>query len=315
MHRKLKIFVFFLIILAFIYPSQLYAKERIGVIYPSLFITEELASFTQAIMYLNTTEKVDLMVVNGKPDTESLTQLYYLLKKNKVKEIIIRDDIYDISNFYTSTSLTGRIFSFSPSLSLPNKKNIYRVVPTIIEMAKAFKDYVEKRGSPNIYLIMEGLTKKDTENIAKLFKSYKGKWALLNPKDILNSFGLNEEFSFKERYIFLYMHSYKKAGILIQLMSKKTKKFHVVIFENLLSPSFFHLLPNPRPEILVEEDMNLKPYQKDYNKFKASIEPREFLSSLYDFAKLQYVYKFISLGKKPKKENFKISIQELKVYE
>ncbi len=312
MYKSLKILILVALLLAFTIVSPLWAKEKIGVIYPSLFITEELASFTQAIIYLEEKGKFDSLVVNGKPTLDSLTSLCRLLKKDRVKNIIIRDDIFNISNFYPSLSSSQLFFSLSPSLSLPKKKNIKRVVPTYLEMVKVFKNYAEKNNNPDIYLIMENLTKKDIDSIDKLFNTYKGKWKLFNPKEVLTSFGLNDKLSFENKYLFLYMTSYKRAGILIQLISKRTKNSHVVIFGNLLSPTFFDLLPNQGPEILIETDLDLKSYQKEYEKFRSSMDPKEFLSSIYDFARLKEIYKTILSGKKSTKKAYSIKIQGLR---
>ncbi len=311
MYKSLKTLILLAFFLAFIAVSPLWAKEKIGIIYPSLFITEELASFTQAIIYLEEKEKFDPIVLNGKPTLDSLTSLCKLLKKDRVKNIIIRDDIHDISSFYPSLPSSQFFFSFSPSLSLPKKKNVKRVVPTYLEMARIFKNYVEKNDNPDIYLIMKNLTKKDIDGIKKLFNTYKGKWELLNPEEVVTPFGLNDKLSFENKYIFLHMSSYKKAGILIQLISQGTKNSHVVIFANLLSPSFFNLLPNQGPNILVETDLNLKSYKKGYEEFRSSMDPEEFLSSIYDFSKIKEIYKAILSGKKLTKKTTPIKIQRL----
>ncbi len=316
MKKKLISYIFFtlMLILATFSPPLFAAPPKVGVILPSLFITEELASFAQVVSYRKELNKVNVIMVNSKPDKSSLLYVYKFLKKQYgISKFIIKDENINLSFFYKNVSPKDDFFSFSPSSLLPKKDNIHRVVPTYEEMVGYFIEYAKKAGNPQIFILIDNLQKKDEDKIKPSLLKYKNKWKLLDFNKIFTPYGINEGFSFSNKYIFLYTTSYKKAGIFTQLIANKTKNFHLIIYGNLLSPSFASLVGDVKNSILVESDVDLKSYKEEYNKFRKKFDPFDFVSSLYDFGKTQEVYKTVILKKNP--EKIKITINGLQEYE
>ncbi len=313
-----KHFLIFLLIsfaLSVMIYSPSYGKESIGVIYPSLFITEELASFTQSVSYIKEKMRINTYVVNSKPEKDALISLYKFLKKKGVRKFIIKDELKELTPFYKEVSKKDLFFSFSSSTTLLHRKNIYRVVPSYTQMIIELKKYTEKRGSPPVYIIIEGLWDKDQKDIERVFSSYKGKWKVLPLKEIITPFGLTKKYSFEDSYIFIYTTSYKKGGILVQLIANKTKKFHIIIPGNLLSPSFLALTKGLTSHVLVESDIVFKEYEDGYKNFKKLLSSEDFLTSIYDFAKTKMLYESFSSKTKKILKTPEINIWELRYYE
>ncbi len=310
--KKIFIYIIFFLLLA---SSLGYTGERIGIIYPSLFITEELASFTQVVSYLKEDLRKEVYVVNARPKEKEIMDVYKLLKKKGVKKFIVKDEEKDLSFLYKRVSLKDTFFSFSSSSSLALRKNIHRVMPTYKEMIEVFKEYAIEKGAKSIYVIIENLQDPNLKELKGVFSSYKGKYTVLPLENLITPFGLTDKLSFDNSYIFLYATSYKKGGIFAQLITQKTKKFHLVIFGNLISPSFLALTKGLESHISVESDIELTAYKEEYKKFKKAFESNGILASLYDFSKVKFIFSTINLKKIQPKKEVKIKIRELKDYE
>lgn len=310
-----------LCLLIFFASFNVLASPKIGVIYPSLYITEELASFTQSLIWHKTHEKIDVEVVNSRPDKKSLLSIYEVLKKRGINTFIIKDETIDLSFFYKETKRSDTFFSFSLYMEKPKEKNVYMVLPNYKYVIQEFVKYSEKNGTPPVCILADVPKDEDLNTIKSLLKSYKNKWILLKIDDMFTPFGIKSELIDKNFTVFIYTPIYKKAGILTQLLRAKYKDLPIVIYEDLVSPSFLSYIKE-KDNIMVGGEIDPSIYKKSYYNFKNTFKKNDFLGSLYDFVKLKILIDMFE-GKVSKKDLFnkdrawsgKILFRNLRYYE
>ena len=317
MRQKIYILFFYIILFTLIFISVSFAgpQPKIGIIYPSLSVSEEFSSFTQVVLYFNKSVNADIYPVNSKSDLDSLLYVYKLLKKKGIKRFLVKDESIDLTPFYKKVSKKDMFFSFSPSFLLPERKNLFRVMPTYIDMVDTFLIYAKKEGSPPIYIILNKKAEKDFSTLSSLLQKYKNKWKILDIKEVFTPFGLKEDLFAKGGYIFLYTTSYAQAGIFAQLLKSTIGDFHLIVFANVLSPSFLSLVKKVKNQIFLETDVDLRLYKKLYESFKSTISPEDFVASQYDFSKMKFLQEHVVFKSHPKIEHFKLRIVGIKEYE